>query len=142
MTVIALSLGLLAANIVEPGSGFSGEVTEAAKAEAKETIGEAGESTGFVAFLTEDVVPTSFVEPFVENEILRVLVLALLTAAAISGLPKATRESVVEVFEVMSQIVFRVITPDHVGGAARRVRRHGLHGRQVRLDLACRALRR
>jgi aerobic C4-dicarboxylate transport protein len=109
MTVIALSLGLLAANVVEPGAGFSGQVSDSAKAEAKEDIAEAGESTGFVSFITEDVVPTSFVEPFVENEILRVLVLALLTAAAISGLPKATRERVVGVFEVCSQIVFRVI---------------------------------
>src|SRR3954470_22575190 len=40
MTVIALSLGLLAANLVEPGSGFNGEVSQAAKANAKESISE------------------------------------------------------------------------------------------------------
>ena len=44
-----------------------------------------------------------------ENEILRVLVLALLVAAAVSGLPKVQREKVVAVFEVASQIIFRVI---------------------------------
>ena len=37
------------------------------------------------------------------------LVLALLVAAAVSGLPKVQREKVVAVFEVASQIIFRVI---------------------------------
>ena len=44
-----------------------------------------------------------------ENEILRILVLALLVAAAISGLPRVQREKVVSVFEYASQIIFRVI---------------------------------
>jgi aerobic C4-dicarboxylate transport protein len=45
----------------------------------------------------------------VENEILRVLVLAILTAAAVSSLPKLQREQVVGVFEVASQVIFRII---------------------------------
>ena len=109
MTVIALGLGLLAGNIVKPGSGFEGEVSDSAKADAKESIGEAGGDQGLVGFITDDLIPTSFVSPFVENEILRVLVLALLVAAAVSGLPKVQREQVVAVFEVASQIIFRVI---------------------------------
>jgi aerobic C4-dicarboxylate transport protein len=55
------------------------------------------------------VVPTSFVEPFVQNEILRILVLAILTAAAVTGLPGAMRESVLGVFDVLSKIIFRII---------------------------------
>ena len=109
MTVVALGLGLLAGNIVKPGSGFEGEVSAAAKADAKESISEAGGDQGVVGFITDDLLPTSFVSPFVENEILRVLVLALLVAAAVSGLPKVQREKVVAVFEVASQIIFRVI---------------------------------
>ena len=35
--------------------------------------------------------------------------LAILVAAAISGLPKPTRERVVGVFQVLSQIIFGVI---------------------------------
>jgi aerobic C4-dicarboxylate transport protein len=45
----------------------------------------------------------------VENEILRVLVLAILTAAAVSGLPKVQREQVVGVFDVASKVIFRII---------------------------------
>ena len=79
------------------------------RADAKESIGEAGGDQGFVGFITDDLLPTSFVSPFVENEILRVLVLALLIAAAVSGLPKVQREKVVGVFEVAGQVIFRVI---------------------------------
>ena len=109
MTVVALGLGLLAGNLVKPGSGFEGEVSADARDAAKESIGEAGGDQGVIGFITDDLLPTSFVSPFVENEILRVLVLALLVAAAVSGLPKVQREKVVAVFEVASQVIFRVI---------------------------------
>ena len=109
MTVVALGLGLLAGNLVKPGSGFEGEVSDSAKADAKESIGEAGGDQGLVSFITDDLLPSSFVSPFVENEILRVLVLAILTAAAVSGLPKVQREQVVGVFDVASQVIFRII---------------------------------
>jgi aerobic C4-dicarboxylate transport protein len=109
MTTIALTLGLLAANIVKPGSGFDGEISDSARAEAKESITEAGDDTGFVAFIQDDLLPSSFVQPFVENEILRVLVLALLTASAIATLSTRQREQVVGVFEVVAQIIFRLI---------------------------------
>jgi aerobic C4-dicarboxylate transport protein len=108
-TVVALTLGLLAGNIVKPGAGFEGEVSDSAREDAKESIGEAGGDQGLIGFITDDLLPTSFVAPFVENEILRVLILAILVAAAISGLPKAQREKVVSVFEAIAQIIFRVI---------------------------------
>jgi aerobic C4-dicarboxylate transport protein len=109
MTIIALTLGLVAGNLIEPGGGFHGEVSADARAAAKASIGEAGGDQGFVGFITGDLLPTSFVSPFVENEILRVLVLALLTAAAVSGLPKVQREKVVGVFEIAAQVIFRII---------------------------------
>src|SRR3954465_4760184 len=42
MTVVALALGLLAANVFAPGSGFHGEPTAAARESAKASIAEAG----------------------------------------------------------------------------------------------------
>ena len=108
-TVVALALGLLAANIVQPGAGFSGSVTEAGREAAKESIGEAGTDSGLVAFVTGHLLPTSFLQPFVDNEILQILVLALLTAAAISMLPATQREGIVGVFEVASRVIFGII---------------------------------
>ena len=109
-TVVALALGLLAGNIIAPGAGFSGGPDAAAQEAAKEKIADAGDAGhGIVGFITDDLVPTSFVQPFVENEVLKVLVLAVLTAAAISALAPALRARVVEGFETGSQIIFGII---------------------------------
>src|SRR3954447_10293217 len=108
MTIVALALGLIVGNLVSPGSGFHGQPDEAARASAKEQIGEAG-SQGVVPFITDHLLPQSFVGPFVDNEILRVLVLGILTAAAISFLAEEERKKVVGVFEVVSRIIFGVI---------------------------------
>jgi aerobic C4-dicarboxylate transport protein len=107
-TVVALALGLAAGNIVKPGDGFDAKPTSEQQADAKESIGEAGDQ-GVVAFITDDLLPSSVAEPFVENAILQVLVLAILTAIAVSGLPERDRERVVGVFEVLSRIIFGVI---------------------------------
>jgi aerobic C4-dicarboxylate transport protein len=109
MTVIALALGLIVANVVAPGAGFSGEPTAAGRESAKASIAEAGGDAGLVGFITGDLLPTSFLAPFVENEILRVLVLAVLVAAAISMLPERERKSVVGGFEVASRVIFGLI---------------------------------
>jgi aerobic C4-dicarboxylate transport protein len=109
-TVVALGLGLLAGNLVKPGDGFAGAPTGDAAATAQEKIAEAGDAGhGLVGFITNDLLPTSFVQPFVENEVLKVLVLAILTAAAMTALAPALRARVLGGFEVASQIVFGVI---------------------------------
>src|SRR3954452_15131425 len=108
-TVVALTLGLLAANIVKPGSGFEGSVSAAGREAAKESISEAGQDSGVVSFITGHLLPTSFVQPFVDNEILQVLVIAILTAAAVSMLPRPQREQIVGVFEVASRVIFGII---------------------------------
>src|SRR4051812_42218426 len=108
-TVVALTLGLLAANIVQPGSGFEGSVSAAGRAAAKESISEAGQDSGIVPFVTGHLLPTSFLQPFVDNEILQVLVIAIFTAAAISMLPTVQREQIVGVFEVVSRVIFGII---------------------------------
>src|SRR6476469_7825025 len=97
-TAVALTIGLVAGNLIQPGSGFDGAVSASGTAAAKEKIAEAaGSGTGFTGFITDDLLPTSFVQPFVENEILRVLVLAILVAAAISMLADKQRMQIVNV---------------------------------------------
>jgi aerobic C4-dicarboxylate transport protein len=109
-TVVALGLGLAAGNLVAPGAGFAGGPSADAAASAQEKIAEAGEAGhGLVGFITESLLPTSFVQPFVENEVLKVLVLAVFVAAAITALAAPARARVVGAFEVAAQIVFGVI---------------------------------
>jgi aerobic C4-dicarboxylate transport protein len=109
MTVIALALGLLAGNLIEPGSGFSGAPSGDAQTAAQESIKEAGGESGFVSFITGSLLPKSFLGPFVDNEILQILVLAIVTAAAISFLDDDVRERVVGGFETASRIIFGMI---------------------------------
>src|SRR5215213_6782305 len=109
-TVVALGLGLLAGNLIKPGAGFAGAPTASATDAAGEKIAEAGDAGhGVVGFITEDLLPTSFVQPFVDNEVLKVLVLAVLVAAAMTALAPPLRARVIGSFEVASQIVFGVI---------------------------------
>jgi aerobic C4-dicarboxylate transport protein len=109
-TVVALALGLLAGNLLQPGGGFSGHPSASAADAAKEKIADAGTAGhGIVGFITNDLLPTSFVQPFADNEVLKVLVLAVLVAASLSALAPPVRTRVLGVFEVASQLVFGVI---------------------------------
>jgi aerobic C4-dicarboxylate transport protein len=109
-TTVALGLGLLAGNLIQPGSGFSGTPSASAAEAAKAKIADAGAAGhGVVGFITNDLLPTSFVQPFVDNEVLKVLVLAILVAASLSALAPPLRARVVGGFEVASQIVFGII---------------------------------
>jgi aerobic C4-dicarboxylate transport protein len=109
-TATALTIGLVAGNLIKPGAGFDAGATAAGAEAAKEKIAEAsGSGSGLTGFLMDDLIPTSFAQPFVENEILRVLVIAILVAAGISVLAQRERERVVAVFETISRILFAVI---------------------------------
>jgi len=109
-TVVALGLGLLAGNLVKPGAGFDGEISDSSRSAAEESIGEAANTDGgLVGFIQEDLLPESFIQPFVDNEILRILVLAIFTAAAISALPASKRKPIISAFETLSAIIFRII---------------------------------
>jgi aerobic C4-dicarboxylate transport protein len=109
-TMVALGLGLLAGNLIKPGAGFAAAPSADAAASAEEKIAEAGGAGhGLVGFITNDLLPTSFVQPFVENEVLKVLVLAILVAASLTALAPPVRAKVVNVLEIASQIVFGVI---------------------------------
>jgi aerobic C4-dicarboxylate transport protein len=112
-TVVALAIGLVAGNLFQPGAGFDAAPSAESREAAQERIAEAGSAgehgSGLTGFILDDLLPTSFVQPFVENEVLRVLLLAILTAAAISALAQPLRERVVGVFEVLSKIIFGII---------------------------------
>ena len=76
-------------NLVAPGSGFERHAgRRGARVRAEEEIGEAGRA-GPRPVHHRQRAAGSFVQPFVENEILRILVLGIITAAAISFLADA-----------------------------------------------------
>ena len=110
MTVIALGIGLLVVNLVQPGAGFPAIPPDPQTLlEAQQDVANAGKGGGAVDFITDSLLPDSVVGPFVENEILRVLVLAILVAAASSMLAPALRARVVGGIELVSKVIFGII---------------------------------
>src|SRR5690242_8209044 len=71
-TIIALFLGLLVGNLVQPGAGFQGQPTQAQVAQATQSVQTGGQESGFAAFLQNELFPTSFLQPFVDNKVLQV----------------------------------------------------------------------
>ncbi|GAA5167705.1 dicarboxylate/amino acid:cation symporter [Pseudonocardia eucalypti] len=108
-TAVSLILGLLAGNLLKPGAGFSGHPSAADLAKAQSQMKPPAEGSGLVNFLTKDLLPDSFVGPFVDNKVLQVLVLAIVTACAVSMLAPAMRDRVVDVVNTASKVVFGII---------------------------------
>ena len=108
-TVVSLALGLLAANVVQPGAGFSAAPSAADLKQAQSQLSTGTRDSGLVDFITKDLLPSSFVQPFVTNQVLQVLVLAILTACAVSMLAPGPRERVVSTVDALSKIIFGII---------------------------------
>jgi aerobic C4-dicarboxylate transport protein len=108
-TVVALSLGLLAGNLVQPGGGFEGRPTDAQIAQANASVQTGGQEQGIVPFLQNELFPTSFLGPFVDNKVLQVLVLAVLVACSVSFLSDAKRERAVAAIDGIAKVIFGVI---------------------------------
>ncbi|ALE74455.1 sodium:dicarboxylate symporter [Pseudonocardia sp. EC080610-09] len=109
MTVIALAMGLLAGNLFQPGAGFEGAPNPADLAKAAENAATGSEESGVIGFIQGSLLPESFFGPFVENSVLQVLVLAILTACAISSLNNDLRVRLVRGIEGISQVIFGII---------------------------------
>jgi aerobic C4-dicarboxylate transport protein len=108
-TIVALFLGLLAGNIVQPGAGFQGHPSDAQIAAATASVKTGSQESGFGAFLQNELFPTSFLQPFVDNQVLQVLVLAILTACSITFLSAGMRRQAVAAIDGIAKVVFGII---------------------------------
>ncbi|MEU2158975.1 cation:dicarboxylase symporter family transporter [Streptomyces sp. NPDC019396] len=103
MSTIALGIGLVVGNILEPGSGL--HLTEAARAAGEKQAAGAGEGT--VDFLL-GVIPKTLVSAFTEGEVLQTLLVALLTGFALQAMGTAG-EPVLRGIGNIQRLVFRVL---------------------------------
>ena len=109
MTVIALAMGLVAGNIFQPGAGFEGQPDPSDLEQAGEQAATGSQESGLIPFIQDSLLPHSFFGPFVENSVLQVLVLAVLTACAISSLNPTLRTRLVGGIEGIAQVIFGII---------------------------------
>ncbi|HEY9102515.1 dicarboxylate/amino acid:cation symporter [Chitinimonas sp.] len=106
VSTIALAIGLLVANVVQPGKGFNVDITKLdTSAVAKFT--EKAQSLSTVDFLT-NIIPTTFVDAFAKGDILQVLLIAVLFGFALSALGERGKP-MQQAIERLSEVIFGMV---------------------------------
>ncbi|MBB5160932.1 C4-dicarboxylate transporter DctA [Mycobacterium sp. AZCC_0083] len=109
VTTFALLFGLLIGNVVKPGAGFNIDaqtLASGADAVAKKT--GTGELPHTVEFLL-NIIPTSIISAFAENQLLQVLFFAVLFGLALAKFGEHGPPVVFELIEHFSSLFFTII---------------------------------
>ncbi|MFJ9154533.1 cation:dicarboxylate symporter family transporter [Streptomyces sp. NPDC102270] len=103
MSLVALGIGLVVGNILEPGTGLA--VTDAIKdAGHAQVDAEAKDTTTFLL----GIIPTTIVSAFTEGEVLQTLLVALLAGFALQAMGSAG-QPVLRGVEHIQRLVFRIL---------------------------------
>ena len=127
-STLALVVGMVVSHIVQPGAGMHIDPKTLDTKAVSGYVAKAHDST-ITGFLM-NIIPTTIFSPFVGGDILQVLFVAVLFGIALAQVGERGKP-VLNFLTVLAQPIFAGRHPDE-GGADRRVRRHGLHHRQVR----------
>ncbi|MBY8875353.1 cation:dicarboxylase symporter family transporter [Micromonospora sp. PLK6-60] len=102
MSTVALAIGLVVGNIIQPGAGLDlGDLAGSGKAAAGD------EGGGTVDFLL-GIIPTTLFSSLTEGEVLQALLVALLVGFAVQGMGRRG-EPVLRAVEVIQRLVFKVL---------------------------------
>ncbi|MFG2672254.1 cation:dicarboxylate symporter family transporter [Streptomyces sp. NBC_00304] len=102
MSTVALAIGLVVGNILEPGSSL--HITEATRAAGE---AQAGDSESTADFLL-GIIPDTMVSSFTSGEVLQTLLIALLAGFALQALGTAG-EPVLRGIGHLQRLVFRIL---------------------------------
>jgi Na+/H+-dicarboxylate symporter len=111
-TAIAITVGLVLANIVRPGDGFPVEIRESllassqSAAESKIATAETRPTPWQVAL---DVVPANPFEAIAKGKMLQVVFTALIVGVGLSLLPRDKAKPVVDFCEAMTEVVIKIV---------------------------------
>ncbi|WP_251023162.1 cation:dicarboxylate symporter family transporter [Streptomyces sp. ISL-10] len=103
MSLVALGIGLVVGNILDPGSSLA--VTDAVKEAGQEQVtAEAKDTTEFLL----GIIPTTIVSAFTGGEVLQTLLVALFAGFALQAMGPAGRP-VLRGIEHIQRLVFRIL---------------------------------
>lgn len=103
MSTVALAIGLVVGNILEPGAGL--HITDAtADAGAAQVDGDAETTAEFLV----GIIPTTLVSAFTEGEVLQTLLVALLAGFALQAMG-STGEPILRGIGHIQRLVFRIL---------------------------------
>ncbi|MGN9794787.1 cation:dicarboxylate symporter family transporter [Streptomyces sp. OZ13] len=103
MSTVALAIGLLVGNLLDPGAGL--HLTDAAREAGAKQASGASEST---ADFLLGIIPTTLVSAFTEGEVLQTLLVALLAGFALQAMGSAG-EPVLRGIGHIQRLVFRIL---------------------------------
>ncbi|HVF18362.1 MAG TPA: dicarboxylate/amino acid:cation symporter [Steroidobacteraceae bacterium] len=111
VSTIALIIGLVVVNVVEPGAGMNIDVStlqvSASDASRLQSYTQAAQQQGTIEFLL-NIIPATFVDAFAKGEILQVLLLALLFGFALHAVGARARP-IYDFVDSISHVLFRII---------------------------------
>ena len=105
MSTVALIIGLVVGNILQPGSGLAIPQSGLAAAHQAASGGDTGGTTGFLL----KIIPTTLVSPLVGDSVLSTLFVALLIGFAIQALGRSG-QAVLRGVKHFERVVFRVLS--------------------------------
>ena len=106
VTTLALVIGMLVANVLQPGAGMHIDLTTVDTSKIEGYVTRSKEQ-GVLQFLL-DIIPTTIVGAFAEGNILQVLLIALLFAFGLQSLG-SRGEPLVAFFDSVAQVLFRIV---------------------------------
>jgi aerobic C4-dicarboxylate transport protein len=106
VSTVALVIGLIVAEVVQPGHGFNIDPATLDPKSVASYVTRAKEE-GFVAHIMA-IIPNTFVGSLANGDILQVLLVAILTGFAVARMG-AVGESVLGVIDVAGKVLFRII---------------------------------
>ena len=104
VTTLALAIGLAVVNVVRPGAGL--DVSKLATGDVSKYATAAKQLT-FVDYVTH-IVPSSFLGPFTEGDVLQVVFIAVLFGVALASAGDVARP-LLATLERLSQVFFRIV---------------------------------
>jgi aerobic C4-dicarboxylate transport protein len=106
MTTVALLVGLVIANVWQPGVGVHANLA-AIDAKSVQSYTSAAQKTGAIDYFVH-IVPTSAVGAFAEGEIIQVLFFAILFAVALSFMGEPGKP-LLRLIDITAQVLFGII---------------------------------
>ncbi|MFG2024232.1 cation:dicarboxylate symporter family transporter [Streptomyces sp. NPDC048825] len=102
MSLVALGIGLVVGNIIDPGTGLA--VTDAVKETGQAQVTEAKNTEEFLL----GIIPTTIVSAFTGGEVLQTLLVALLAGFALQAMGDAG-QPILRGVEHIQRLVFRIL---------------------------------
>ncbi|MBL8217353.1 MAG: dicarboxylate/amino acid:cation symporter [Bryobacterales bacterium] len=106
VSTLALLVGMVVVNVVQPGVGMNIDPASLDQGAVKAYAGP-GKMKGTVDFLL-DIIPSTFLDAFAKGEILQVLLLAVLTGIALQACG-GRQNAVFQFLEHAAEVLFRIV---------------------------------